>query len=661
MGKNNRRQMGSFDNSRRAKIRVHFKTKVDRNKRNLCTCQKSTYYSYRGRKFIRKGCHRTCPNFSIQQRFLQYVLPSSKKDRRFKTNNKSSTAEQVYVETTFSNGYTDKSVKFGKAKRLGNISGSDRRIFTHSDTQVPSEISSFQHSGTSVSVPGSSVRSFPESTLFHQNYLSSNSSFEDVQHASSLISRRLAYSKCNQENVAVRSREIAQSFAQTGVFGKLGEIILSTQSEYYFHRSSIPVSEKYSTSKTGEDSQIAFSHSQFDRRSQHGTQFFTPFGANGLMYRTDSQCQTIHETNTITPSSFLETGHKRYAIDSASYTTPKRSFEVVARYSKHYSGQVFSTMVRPDHNHNRCFQNWFLGSHEKSDLSGLWTKTEAKQHINILEMEAVIRTIKYFLPQLQGQNVLLRCDNTTVVQNCQRQGGTRSVSLCYKTWELYQMTIKHRIQIRAAHLAGHKNILADQLSRTKVLPLEWGLNDQIMNKIFAIWGKPMIDLFASDNNHKLPIYCSWIPSQKAFAIDALSIPWNNMEAYAFPPICLVPKVLAHIALFHCRIILIAPQWPRRHWYTNLLQSLIDYPRRLPVLNNLLHQPKTRIYHPNPEMFNLTAWLLSTKISEIQGFQQKLENCSQLHGEQGHNKTMLANSRSSIVGVVNGKKIPILPF
>ena len=158
----------------------------------------------------------------------------------------------------------------------------------------------------------------------------------------------------------------------------MGEIILSTQSEYYFHRSSIPVSEKYSTSNSGEDRQIAFSHSQFDRRSQHCTRFFTPFGANGLMYRTDSQCQTIHEANTITPSSLLETSHKRYANDSASYTTPRRSFEVVARYSKHYSGQVLSTMVRPNHNHNRCFQNWFWGTHEKSDLSGPLDKNRSQ-------------------------------------------------------------------------------------------------------------------------------------------------------------------------------------------------------------------------------------------------------------------------------------------
>ena len=226
---------------------------------------------------LEKGAIEPVPISQINSVFYSTFFLVPKKDRRFKTNNKSSTAEQVYVETTFSNGYTDKSVKFGKAKRLDNISEPDQRISTHSDTQVPSEISSVQHSGTSVSVPGSTVRSLPESTLFHQNYLSSNGSFKDAQHTSSLISRRLAYSKCNQENVAVRSREITQSFAQTGVFGKLGEIILSTQSEYYFHRSSIPVSEKYSTSNPGEDRQIAFSHPQFDRRSQHGTRFFYTF------------------------------------------------------------------------------------------------------------------------------------------------------------------------------------------------------------------------------------------------------------------------------------------------------------------------------------------------------------------------------------------------
>ena len=36
--------------------------------------------------------------------------------------------------------------------------------------------------------------------------------------------------------------------------------------------------------------------------------------------------------------------------------------------------------------------------------------------------------------------------------------------------------------------------------------------------------------------------------ESIYAVDALSIPWNNMEAYAFSPICLVPKVLEHVSI-----------------------------------------------------------------------------------------------------------------
>ena len=90
---------------------------------------------------------------------------------------------------------------------------------------------------------------------------------------------------------------------ETGVFGKLGEIILNTQSEYNFHRSSIPFSEKYSTSNTRENRQIAFSHSQFDRRSQHGTQFLHLLGLmascielipNARLYMRPIQLHLLH-------------------------------------------------------------------------------------------------------------------------------------------------------------------------------------------------------------------------------------------------------------------------------------------------------------------------------------------------------------------------------
>ena len=51
-----------------------------------------------------------------------------------------------------------------------------------------------------------------------------------------------------------------------------------------------------------------------------------------------------------------------------------------------------------------------------------------------------------------------------------------------------------------------------------------------------------IDLFATRLNHRLPLYVSPIPDQKALSIDALSMDWNRIHAYAFPPFHLIPAV-----------------------------------------------------------------------------------------------------------------------
>ena len=48
-------------------------------------------------------------------------------------------------------------------------------------------------------------------------------------------------------------------------------------------------------------------------------------------------------------------------------------------------------------------------------FQGTWSKAESKRHINILELDAVLRTMTHFLPFLENRNVLVRSDNTTVV------------------------------------------------------------------------------------------------------------------------------------------------------------------------------------------------------------------------------------------------------
>ena len=57
------------------------------------------------------------------------------------------------------------------------------------------------------------------------------------------------------------------------------------------------------------------------------------------------------------------------------------------------------------------------GGHLENQLfQGTWSVQDKMKHINELEMKAVMLTVRHFLPQLRGHNVLVRSDNTTVVQ-----------------------------------------------------------------------------------------------------------------------------------------------------------------------------------------------------------------------------------------------------
>ena len=88
---------------------------------------------------------------------------------------------------------------------------------------------------------------------------------------------------------------------------------------------------------------------------------------------------------------------------------------------------------------------------------------------------------------------------------------------------LVEMAIKNRIMLTAAHLSGTQNILADDLSRVKIRPTEWTLNNAVVSEIFHLWGTPMVDLFATEENRQAKIFCSWIPSHLVLATDALSV------------------------------------------------------------------------------------------------------------------------------------------
>ena len=167
----------------------------------------------------------------------------------------------------------------------------------------------------------------------------------------------------------------------------------------------------------------------------------------------------------------------------------------------------------------------------------------------------------------KAQTVLVATDNSTVVAYINKQGGTHSAEMCALLWKIMTWCHHYHITLKARHIPGCLNVMADLLSRSnQVQSTEWSLHPQVFKQLCQKWFTPHVDLFATHLNHKLPLYVSPIPDPRAWDIDALNINWTNLTAYAYPPTALLHKVIQKIRQCQCLIIVIAPGWPGMPWF-----------------------------------------------------------------------------------------------
>ena len=117
-----------------------------------------------------------------------------------------------------------------------------------------------------------------------------------------------------------------------------------------------------------------------------------------------------------------------------------------------------------------------------------------------------------------------------------KQGGTHSAEMCALLWKIMTWCHHNKITLRARHISGCLNVMADLLSRSnQVQSTEWSLHPQVFKQICQKWFTPHVDLFATHLNHKVPLYVSPVPGPNTWDIDAVDINWLGLTAYAYPP------------------------------------------------------------------------------------------------------------------------------
>ena len=220
------------------------------------------------------------------------------------------------------------------------------------------------------------------------------------------------------------------------------------------------------------------------------------------------------------------------------------------------------------------------GAHlDEHAARGTWSLPESKLHINHLELKAVFLVLKEFRILCCNKTVLIATDNTTVVAYINKVGGMKSGSLCALLWRILSWCTRQQVTLRARHIPGRLNVIADKLSRLgQTIQTEWSLHPKVFQAICFRWHQPQVDLFATRFNNKLPQFVSPVPDPQAWAVDALSLSWEDLDPYAFPPAAILGKVVEKLQDYPCnRIILIAPGWPNMPWFWDLVAMSSQIP------------------------------------------------------------------------------------
>ena len=242
--------------------------------------------------------------------------------------------------------------------------------------------------------------------------------------------------------------------------------------------------------------------------------------------------------------------------------------------------------------------------HAGRSASGVWGPDLQTAHINYLELMAVFLALKHFEALIHGCHVVIRTDNTTTMCYVNKQGGLASPLLDDLARELTLWCDTRLASVRAVHVPGLQNSGADLLSRGRFWYEDWSLHPAVARQIWARFGRPEVDLFASEENAKCSLFFS-VKGTPPLGLDALSHSWPDKLLYAFPPLGLIRPTLERIRLHGLTLLLLAPAWGS--WRSEIAPLLYDDPWPLPPHRDLLRQAGDEIFHPDPRALDLWVW------------------------------------------------------
>lgn len=164
----------------------------------------------------------------------------------------------------------------------------------------------------------------------------------------------------------------------------------------------------------------------------------------------------------------------------------------------------------------------------------------------LLRSQQTTHSVMHFSEKLKNSLVLAHTDNQTVAAYIKKDW-----------WNKITLYVRRNVAIgRTLHREQHSDQGNSRsrktecaswpvLSRTnQIIQTKWTLNQEVCDAVFnqLVW--PNIDLFATRENTRLPVFFS--PFPRALGMNALAEMWKGMHANSYPQFTLLPRVISKI-------------------------------------------------------------------------------------------------------------------
>ena len=650
MGRDHRRQIGPFFSKKGVQNSVS-RTSKSVTKPNLLPAASKSAPGRRSHQSPLKGG--SGGDNSGMSRILLQNFPRSQEERKTQADNRPLCAQSFCLHTDIQNGDTEKSERRRSAKRLGIFIGSDGCLFAYPDTSSVSQIPQIHFGRPSVPVQGTPIRPLDKSFRVYTPYDCHRNILKEKGDNSTSLSRRLAGSKPkSSKTVGIQTiHSVADQLTRSD--HQLRKIRPSSSPSVHFHRDGVSDSYQYHQSTSGQANEdIGVSQNVFSENLCISQRFPVSLGTTECCSRscnagtvtspaiTNISAQSVETTeSSVFSSDWFDNGNSATSqmVASERSLSPRHSHEDRSSLPHHLY---------------RCQPIRLGSSCGTGGTSVSWTMDRRP----FLAPHQCVRDESNFSLSItsSSQGKELHC---TDINRQHYSGGLYKAS----GRDSFHRTLRGGVErpefvlspqytaVSEAHTgqvqhSSRPDVQSRQTDLHRVVPESRNSKQDFPDHGLSI-NRPV----RHTSEPQAAILCATIPDQKALSIDALTMDWNHIHAYAFPPFHLIPAVINKVRLSQCKIVLIAPLWPDRPWFPELLGLLVSPPVFLPVIPNLLAQLKGRILHQNSGHLQLHAWELSNNRYGIDNFQVMLRSTSpKLEGNRLL-KSMMQNGKSSVIG------------